>query len=80
MTETEGSPEDPDKSTRVAPPAPLNVQGRISEAIEDIFQKKVEGDPLVKALLETHGGVDLRKLAVELGEFATSIGASKHRN
>ena len=80
MTETEGSTEDPDKSTRVAPPAPLDVQDRISDAIEDIFQKKVEGDPLVKALLETHGGVDLRKLAAELGEFATSIGASKHRN
>ena len=80
MTETQGSPEDQAESTQVAPPAPLNVQDRISEAVEDIFQKKVEGDPLVKALLETHGGVDLRKLAAELGEFATNIGASKRRN
>ncbi len=80
ITETQGSPEGQAESTQVAPPAPLSVQDRISEAVEDIFQKKVEGDPLVKALLETHGGVDLRKLAAELGEFATSIGASKHRN
>ena len=80
ITETQESPEDAAESTPVAPPAPLNVQDRISEAVEDIFQKKVEGDPLVKALLETHGGVDLRKLATELGEFATNIGASKHRN
>ena len=80
MTETQGSPEDQAESTQVAPPAPLNVQDRISEAVEDIFQKKVEGDPLVKALLETHGEVDLRKLAAELGEFATNIGASKRRN
>jgi len=80
VTETQGSPEDPAESTPVAPPAPLDVQDRISEAVEDIFQKKVEGDPLVKALLEIHGSVDLRKLADELGEFATNIGASKHRN
>ena len=80
LTETQGSPEDQAESTQVAPPAPLDVQGRIAEAVEDIFQKKVEGDPLVKALLDIHGGVDLRKLAAELGEFATNIGASKHRN
>ncbi len=80
ITETQGSPEGQAESTQVAPPAPLSVQDRISEAVEDIFQKKVEGDPLVKALLETHGGVDLRKLAAELGEFAANIGASKHRN
>ncbi len=80
ITETQGSPEGQAESTQVAPPAPLSVQDRISEAVEDIFQKKVEGDPLVKALLETHGEVDLRKLAAELGEFATNMGASKNRN
>ncbi len=80
VTETQGTPEDQAESTRVAAPAPLSVQDRVSEAVEDIFQKKVVGDPLVKALLEIHSGVDLRKLAVELGEFATNIGARKHRN
>ena len=79
-TETQGSPENPADSSRGASPDLLNVQEAISEAVDDIFQKKVVGDPLVKALIEMHGGVDLRKLAAELGEFATNIGASKRRN
>ena len=80
MTETQGLPENLGDSPREASPNLISVQDKISETIEDIFQKKVVGDPMVKSLLEVHGAVDLRKLAAELAEFATSIGASKHQN
>ena len=71
-TETQESTENLADSPEASPNL-LNV-------IEDIFQKKVVGDPLVQSLLELHGAVDVRKLAAELAKFATDIGASKHRN
>ncbi len=58
----------------------MSVEDRLNESLKDIFQKKVVSDPLMKALLEIHGEVDIRKLAAELGEFSTNIGARKRRN
>lgn len=79
-TETqEGSHENLADSPQGASPDLIRVQDTISDVIDDIFQKKVVGNPLVKSLLEMHGEVDLRKLATELGEFAINIGASKPR-
>ena len=79
-TETKELPEDQASAPRVASSNVINVQDRISETLEDIFQKKVVTNPLLKALLEMHDTVDLRELAAELGEFAINIGASKRRN
>ena len=58
----------------------MSVEDRLNESLKDIFQKKVVSDPLMKALLEIHGEVDIRNLAAELGEFSTNIGARKRRN
>lgn len=52
---------------------------KVSEELQDIFEKKVVTDPRVKALLERHGSVDVRELAMELRDFADSIGANDHR-
>ena len=78
-TETQGLPEGLADSPREASSGLINVQDRISETLKDIFDKKVEKDPLLKALLEIHGEVDLRKLAAELGDFAVDIGARKRQ-
>ncbi len=78
-TESQGLPEDPAGSPREASPGFMSVEDKLSETLSDIFQKKVVQDPLMKALLEIHGEVDIRKLAAELGEFAADIGASKDR-
>jgi len=77
--ESQGLPEDPANSPREASPDLMSVEDKLSESLKDIFQKKVVSDPLMKALLEIHGDVDIRRLAAELGEFATNIGAGKHR-
>ena len=58
---------------------PLNVQDRLSATLEDIFHKKVVTDPLLKALLEKHGDVDLKELASELNEFSNGLGANKRK-
>jgi len=79
-TETQGVPEDLSGSSRDALSDLMSVEDKLSETLNEIFQKKVVKDPLMKALLEIHGEVDVRKLAAELGEFATDIGASKDRN
>ena len=63
-----------------ASPKPMSVEDKLNESLRDIFQKKVVSDPLMKALLEIHGEVDIRNLAAELGEFSTNIGARKRRN
>ena len=79
-TESQGLPEDLADSPGKASLDLMSVEDRLTESLKDIFQKKVVKDPLMKALLEIHGEVDIRKLASELGEFAADIGASKHRN
>ena len=58
----------------------LNVQDRLASTLEDIFHKKVVTDPLVKALLDKHGDVDLKQLASELSEFSNGIGANQREN
>ena len=55
------------------------MQDRLSETLEDIFHKKVVTDPLLKALLEKHGDVDLKQLASELNEFSTGLGANQRQ-
>ena len=52
---------------------------KVSEELQDIFEKKVVTDPRVKALLGRHGLVDVRELAAELRDFADSIGANDPR-
>ncbi len=78
--ESQGLPGDLAGGPREASSGFMSVEDKLSETLNDIFQKKVVHDPLMKALLEIHGEVDILKLATELGEFASDIGASKDRN
>ncbi len=77
--ETQGLAENAAGSPPKAAPKPMSVEDKLNESLKDIFQKKVVSDPLMKALLEIHGEVDIRQLATDLGEFANNIGAKKHR-
>ena len=84
--ESEESTEDGQKSVEEKPapsladilvnPA-LSVDNLISKSLGNIFQKKVTKDPVMRSLLDLHGKVDMRELAVELSDFAIEIGASK---
>ncbi len=74
---TSGKPGEKDEGQPSGASGPLNVQDRLSATLEDIFHKKVVTDPLLKALLEKHGDVDLKQLASELNEFSNGLGANR---
>jgi len=78
--ESQEPPENPSDSQGESLSDIMSVEDRITENLKDIFQKKVVKDPLLQALLDIHGDVDIRTLAAELGEFATDIGARDHRD
>jgi len=74
---TSARPGEGDGGQSSGSPGPLNVQDRLASTLEDIFHKKVVTNPLVKALLEKHGNVDLRQLASELNEFSNGLKANQ---
>ncbi len=75
--ETSGRPGEKDGGQPGESSGSVNVQDRLSATLEDIFHKKVVTDPLLKALLEKHGDVDIKQLASELDEFSTGLGANQ---
>lgn len=71
----ENSPAEPIKDEQTPSTKPIDVPGSLSETLSEVFQKRITRDPLVQALLDEHGQVDIQDLASDLRKLADELGA-----
>ena len=71
----ENSPAEHIKDEQTPSTKPIEVPDSLSETLSEVFQKRRTRDPLVQALLDEHGQVDIQDLASDLRKLADELGA-----
>lgn len=74
--DSEGEPApEPVKDEKSPGARPDESPGSLHDTLSEIFQKRNTRDPLVQALLDEHGDVDLQDLASDLKNLAGGLGS-----
>ena len=73
----ENSPAEPVKDEQTPSPEPVAAPTSLSVTLDEVFQKRKTRDPLIQALLDEHGEVDVQDLASDLRKLAGEFGVGR---
>lgn len=78
MGNQENSPAEPVQDGQTPSPEPIGEPGSLGDTLSEVFQTRRTRDPLIQALLDEHGQVDIQDLASDLRRLAGEVEAESN--